>query len=223
MKQFVCSVCGFIYDEAKGLPDTGSAPGTKWKDLPDDWTCPLCGASKSEFHEVGAATALPKDVRVVETSADLKELSPLEMSALCSNLARGCEKQYKTEEAALFTELAQYFKAASVPSKEADVANFLELINRDLSEGFPAANAAAGVEPRDRGALRALTWSEKVSRIQKSLLERWQREGDAMLDNTGVWVCTICGFIYIGNEPPALCPVCKVQNWKFEKVEGRVV
>lgn len=41
-----------------------------------------------------------------------------------------------------------------------------------------------------------------------------------MIENTGVYVCTICGFIYIGDTPPDLCPVCKVQNWKFEKVEG---
>ena len=51
MKQYVCSVCGFIYDEAKGLPDDGIAPGTLWADLPEDWVCPLCGAAKSEFEE----------------------------------------------------------------------------------------------------------------------------------------------------------------------------
>ncbi|MGI6498758.1 MAG: rubredoxin [Oscillospiraceae bacterium] len=221
MRQFVCNVCGFIYDEAGGIPDAGIAPGTKWEDLPADWKCPLCGASKSEFREAGAPAAAPKTVKAIEVSADLKELTPMEMSALCSNLARGCEKQYREEEAALFTELARYFKAASAPAKDPDMAKLLELINRDLDEGFPAARAAAEASPRDRGALRALTWSEKVTRIQTSLLERWQKEGDAMLANTGVWVCTICGFIYIGNEPPALCPVCKVPGWKFEKTEGR--
>lgn len=221
MKKYVCSVCGYIYDEAKGIPEAGIAPGTRWEDLPADWKCPLCGASKSEFREVGVAAGPKKAINIMDTPTDLKELSPLEMSILCSNLARGCEKQYKAEEASLFMELAQYFKAASAPARELDMAKLLELINRDLDEGFPMANAAANVEPRDRGALRALTWSEKVTRIQKSLLERWQQEDDAMLENTGVWVCTICGFIYIGNEPPAICPVCKVPSWKFEKVEGR--
>ena len=42
-----------------------------------------------------------------------------------------------------------------------------------------------------------------------------------MLENTGVWVCTVCGFVYVGNAAPDLCPVCKVPSWKFEKVEGR--
>jgi len=221
MRKFVCSVCGYVYDEAKGAPGAGIAPGTKWEELPADWKCPLCGAAKTEFREAGAPAEAPRIARVAEDPADMKELSALEMSALCSNLARGCEKQYKAEEAALFTELAQYFKAASAPAKEPDMASLLERIDRDLGEGFPAARAAAETAPRDRGALRALTWSEKVTRIQKSLLERWKTEGEAMLANTGVWVCTICGFLYIGSEPPALCPVCKVPGWKFEKVEGR--
>lgn len=221
MKQYKCSVCGYIYDEAKGIPEAGIAPGTKWEDLPDNWTCPLCGASKAEFHEVGAPADAPKKVEKIVPQQDMKELTPLETSILCSNLAKGCEKQYKKEEAALFLELAAYFKAASSPAKDAGMDHLLALINQDLEQGLPAAKQAAETDPKDRGALRALTWSDKVSHIQKSLLERWQKEGDAILKDTNVWVCTICGFIYIGAELPALCPVCKVPGWKFEKVEGR--
>ncbi len=51
MKKYVCSVCGYIYDEAAGIPDDGIAPGTLWAQLPEDWVCPLCGAAKSEFEE----------------------------------------------------------------------------------------------------------------------------------------------------------------------------
>ncbi len=51
MKQYICSVCGYVYDEATGAPDDGIAPGTLWADLPEDWACPLCGAAKSEFEE----------------------------------------------------------------------------------------------------------------------------------------------------------------------------
>ena len=143
------------------------------------------------------------------------------MSALCSNLARGCEKQYKAEESAQFTTLANYFKSVATPAKEASVQKLLESIDRDLEQGFPAANAAAA-EGKDRGAMRALVWSEKVTRILKSLLSRYEKEGDAMLENTGVYVCTICGFVYIGDTPPEICPVCKVPSWKFDKIEGRV-
>jgi rubredoxin len=49
MKKWRCLVCDFIYDEAKGLPEEGLAPGTRWEDIPDTWTCPDCGASKSDF------------------------------------------------------------------------------------------------------------------------------------------------------------------------------
>lgn len=49
MKQYTCSVCGFVYDEAVGIPDDGIAAGTLWAQLPEDWVCPVCGASKSEF------------------------------------------------------------------------------------------------------------------------------------------------------------------------------
>jgi rubredoxin len=51
MKRYVCNVCGYVYDEATGDPENNIAAGTKFEDLPEDWVCPLCGASKSEFSE----------------------------------------------------------------------------------------------------------------------------------------------------------------------------
>ena len=222
MVKYVCSVCGFIYDEAKGIPDAGMAAGTRWEDLPEDWVCPLCGATKFEFEKQGELKMPPKKepISFIESSVDMQELSPLEISALCTNLARGCEKQYKSKEAALFTALAGYFKDTSLPAKNPEYNQLIALIEKDLEQGFTNANAIAS-DSKDRGALRALVWSEKVTRILKSLLTRYQKEGDAMLENTGVYVCTICGFVYIGDTPPEICPVCKVPNWKFEKVEGR--
>jgi flavin reductase (DIM6/NTAB) family NADH-FMN oxidoreductase RutF/rubredoxin len=52
MAKYKCSVCGYIYDPEKGDPDSGVAPGTPFEDLPGDWTCPVCGASKSEFEKM---------------------------------------------------------------------------------------------------------------------------------------------------------------------------
>lgn len=222
MAKYVCSVCGYAYDEVKGIPEAGITSGTRWEDLPEDWVCPLCGAAKAEFEKQGesAAPAEKKPISIIESSTDMKEMSPLEISALCTNLARGCEKQYKPQEAALFTELAEYFKTVSAPAKDPNFDKLIALIEKDLEEGFTNANAVAS-DAKDRGALRTLVWSEKVTRILKSLLIRYQKEGDAMLENTGVYVCTICGFVFIGDNPPEVCPVCKVPNWKFEKVEGR--
>ncbi len=51
MKSYVCTVCGYVYDEADGDPDNGIAPGTTWEQLGDDYVCPLCGADKSMFEE----------------------------------------------------------------------------------------------------------------------------------------------------------------------------
>lgn len=49
MKKYRCEVCGYIYDEAKGDPDGGVSAGTLWEDVPEDWECPECGASKEDF------------------------------------------------------------------------------------------------------------------------------------------------------------------------------
>ena len=52
MNKYECIVCGFIYDEAIGLPDDGIAAGTRWVDIPADWTCPDCGTAKEDFEMV---------------------------------------------------------------------------------------------------------------------------------------------------------------------------
>ena len=51
MKKYVCGVCGYVYDPEEGVPDNGIPPGTPFEDLPDDWVCPVCGASKDMFGE----------------------------------------------------------------------------------------------------------------------------------------------------------------------------
>ncbi len=52
MDKYQCSVCGYIYDPEKGDPDGGIKPGTRFEDIPDDWTCPVCGASKDQFNKI---------------------------------------------------------------------------------------------------------------------------------------------------------------------------
>ncbi|MCF8169731.1 MAG: rubredoxin [Methylotenera sp.] len=49
---YVCIVCGFIYDEAAGRPEDKIAAGTRWADVPADWTCPDCGVAKADFEMV---------------------------------------------------------------------------------------------------------------------------------------------------------------------------
>ena len=218
MKQYVCSICSYTYDEAKGIPEAGIAPGTKWEELPEDWKCPLCGADKAQFKEKGEQA---KQTSEMEKPHVEKALSAMEMSIICSNLARGCEKQYMPAQAEEFRKLADFFRGEAEPVQEASTKKLLALIEHDLTVGYPYGNAVAGEKP-DRGALRCQVWSEKVTRMLKSLLTRYESEGEKMLENTGVWVCTVCGFVYVGDSAPELCPVCKVPSWKFEKAEGRV-
>lgn len=45
-----CTVCGHIYNPVKG--DEGVEPGTAFSDIPEEWKCPICGASKPKFTEV---------------------------------------------------------------------------------------------------------------------------------------------------------------------------
>jgi rubredoxin len=51
-KVWQCVLCGFVYDEAAGLPSDGIAPGTRWADIPENWLCPDCSATKSDFEMV---------------------------------------------------------------------------------------------------------------------------------------------------------------------------
>jgi rubredoxin len=49
LKTWQCELCSFVYEEAEGLPAEGIAPGTRWAELPKDWTCPDCSATKDDF------------------------------------------------------------------------------------------------------------------------------------------------------------------------------
>ena len=54
MRRWVCTICGFVYEEALGMPEDGIEPGTPWTDVPEDWACPECGATKGSFDMVEA-------------------------------------------------------------------------------------------------------------------------------------------------------------------------
>lgn len=216
--RYVCSICGYVYDE--------EVEGVPFADLPDSWVCPLCGAAKSAFAPETAAPAeqpaAPDAAPAAPAELDegMLELPPLVLSAICSNLARGCENQYRDEERALFQQLADYFAARSPEEPAGDGAALAGLFADDLARGYPELSAAARAAG-DRGTQRICVWGEKVTRALESVLSRYAREGDALLEGKSVWVCSVCGFTFIGERPPERCPVCKVPAWKFDKIEGR--
>ncbi len=209
MSKWKCSICGYIHDEATDGPFSAQSA---------DWVCPWCKAAQSAFVQEGGAPAAAASVDTSLLEGDEKELTALELSAICSNLAKGCTKQYLSKEAELFTTLATQLKENAVPAT-GSMDDLLALVQQDLDQIAPLVQAVAS-EKKDRGALRAYTWNTKVTTLLKSLLEQYQAVGDAMLQNTNVYVCTICGFVYVGDAAPTLCPVCKVQSDKFEEIGG---
>ncbi len=206
--RYICQICGYVYDDAKEK--------VSFAELPDIWKCPLCSAAKSDFKPEEVMAAAPKAV-VQTMESDLKELSAGQLAALCSNLARGCEKQYRPEEAGLFRKLADYFSTVTPAVNDASVEKLAADLQNDI-EQYGSIRATADAAS-DRGAARICVWGEKVTRMLSSLVGRYLREGETMLADTNIWVCSICGFVYIGNEPPEICPVCKVPAWKFDKIE----
>lgn len=209
--KYVCQICGYVYDDAKEK--------VPFAELPDDWKCPLCGAAKSNFKPEANGDEKKVVTAIEPMEADLEKLSAGQLAALCSNLARGCEKQYKQEEADLFKQLADYFTAVVPAVNDASVEKIAKELQTD-ADNYAAVRATADANA-DRGAARVCVWGEKVTRMLSSLVNRYLNEGEAMLKDTNIWVCTTCGFVYIGDTPPELCPVCKVPDWKFEKIEGR--
>ena len=209
--KYVCQICGYVYDNAKEK--------VPFAELPDDWKCPLCGAAKSDFKPEANGDEKKVVTAIEPMEADLGKLSAGQLAALCSNLARGCEKQYKQEEADLFKQLADYFTAVVPAVNDASVEKLAKELQTDANN-YAAVRATADANA-DRGAARVCVWGEKVTRMLSSLVNRYLNEGEAMLKDTNIWVCTTCGFVYIGDTPPELCPVCKVPDWKFEKIEGR--
>ncbi len=210
MKKYRCTICGYIYDDAKNE--------VKFEDLPDDWKCPLCGAPKSLFEEVKEEKAEIKKeskVEVIEEDDDLRELSNYEISLICSNLARGCEKQYLDEESNLFRELSKHYESLE-DNKSGSLDDVIDMVNNDITNFSKAMDVFTKCD--DRGAKRVVNWASKSTNIMKVVMDTYKEKGIDYIRNTKIWVCDICGFIYIGDNPPKVCPVCRVPSLKILEV-----
>ena len=214
MGKYICTVCGYDYDSADGDPSRGIAPGTRWEDLPEDWVCPICGADKSMFvPEGGAETAGRPSEPGRGSGANGEENDMLVNSVVCSNLARGCAKQYLEEESGLFARLADYFESRAEP--RGDLESLAGMISEDAQTGYALALDAAR-KAGDRGAQRALTWGEKVSRIQGGLLGTASR---AISAGEQVFVCGPAA-LSLWTAPPAICPVCRCRRLSSTRSRG---
>ena len=217
MKKYRCTICGYIYDEEKEKVPFSS--------LPDDWKCPLCGAPKYLFEEVIEETKPEEKTedKVEENKTedekkdeDLRQLTNYEKSFIFSNLARGCEKQYLEEEKIKFQELANYYETKE-NDVEAELTNVNELVKQDINLFKDAMNVFD--KKNDRGAKRVATWASKSTAIINTILNNYIEKGFDYIKNNKIWVCDICGFVYIGDNPPKKCPICKVPNLKILEVK----
>ncbi len=194
---YVCPVCGYDNHDQLGDPEHGIAPGTKWEDIPDTWTCPVCGADKQDFvlqrmdpsSETNAPAGAPDDERPRAEEESFGNFSAQELAALFANLAKGCQKQHRTEEEGLFNKLSDYYQSRVAPVA-GEFSVLLELARIDLETVFPQANQAASGH-HDRGALRALTWSDKVTRILISILRKGSENMRVPAKDDKVFVCEI--------------------------------
>ena len=178
------------------------------------YICQICGYVYDDAKEKVPFAELPDDWKCPLCGAAKSDFKPE---------ANGDEKKVVTAiepmEADLFKQLADYFTAVVPAVNDASVEKLAKELQTD-AENYAAVRATADANA-DRGAARVCVWGEKVTRMLSSLVNRYLNEGEAMLKDTNIWVCTTCGFVYIGDTPPQLCPVCKVPDWKFEKIEGR--
>lgn len=215
MKKYRCTICGYIYDE--------EVEKIKFEDLPEDWKCPLCGAPKNLFEEIIEENQKEIDNKNEinektneEVFEEYKELTNEEMAYICSNLAKSCEKQYKEKEQKLYETLFKYYENKIMP-KEIEINELCNLYKEEI--GLYDEIKETAKKNNDSGTLRAITWSSKVSAIIRNIITEYQEKGIEYIKENKIWVCTICGFIYIGSNPPTYCPVCKVPNIKIVEVK----
>ena len=210
MKKYFFSLFGYIYDESK--------ENVKFSDLPEDWKCPLCGAPKNLFEEIvedNQTVEVTKETEVITEDNDLRELSNDEIAYICSNLAKACDKQYLEEEKGLYLELFEYFKSKDI--NNGSINNLVEMFNNDANLLNDAFNIVNNYD--DSGAKRVLTWATKTNNIINSIIKNYSVKGIEYIKNNKIWVCDICGFVFIGDVPPQVCPICKVPNFKILEVE----
>ncbi|MDC7235608.1 MAG: hypothetical protein PQJ58_20460 [Spirochaetales bacterium] len=144
-----------------------------------------------------------------------EKLSRNALSVLFSNLAKASEKQQKYELQESWSRLSENYREST---GDADFPDIREELVRSLAEDYPEIRKKAQ-SLSDRGVLRALVWGEKVTTIQKSLIDRYLSKGESLLEGKDIFICEACGFLYAGTETPALCPVCKAPSSRFSKIQ----
>lgn len=139
------------------------------------------------------------------------------MAAICSNMVKACEKQMRTTEMELFKKLQSYYEKRVDSIEPEGFSDLSGYINDDVATRYEELSdrASAG---GDRGSLRCMTWGKKVTSIHKSVLARYEKQGESLLEGNTLHVCEACGFIAIAPSVPPMCPICKAPASRFMKI-----
>ncbi|MDD6259139.1 MAG: ferritin family protein [Erysipelotrichaceae bacterium] len=218
--KYRCTVCGYIYDEEK--------EGTKWEDLPADWTCPLCHVGKDKFEAVKEEKKNP--YAGTKTEKNLLEAFAGESQARnkYTYFASVAKKQGFEQIAALFLKTADNEKEhAKLWFKELGMLGDTE---ENLEAGAEGENyewtdmyERMAKDAEEEGFTELAAKFRGVGAIEKTHEERYRK----LLHNVKmkevfkksevkVWECRNCGHIVVGTEAPDVCPVCGHPQSFFE-------
>ncbi len=146
------------------------------------------------------------------------------LSLIFSNFTTVSRKQQRPHLESLFSILSLSFEIQAKNQLRENILNveqknilgvFQDKIKEDLQENYPEGFKISEVL-KQRGALRALTWGQKVTSIQNFLIKRFIKSGESIIkENEKIHVCEACGFVIIKNNTPDICPVCKAPSSRF--------
>ena len=115
----------------------------------------------------------------------------------------------------LFRELSKYYEGLE-EDKTGSFDDIINMVNGDINNFSKSMDVFTKYE--DRGAKRVVNWASKSTNIMKVVIDTYKEKGIDYIKNTKIWVCDICGFVYIGDNPPKVCPVCRVPSLKILEV-----
>ena len=137
------------------------------------------------------------------------------LTAVFSNLAKAAERQQRVAVAERYGRLSALLAGGAEAG--GTLAALRAEVAEDVEQCYPALQSA-GTEVADHGVLRAVKWGEKVTTSQRALLDRYASKGEELLEGKQLFVCEACGFIFLGTEPPPVCPACKAPSSRFSAV-----
>jgi rubrerythrin len=174
-------------------------------------------------------------ITILDKVLEQGDLSPGVLASAFGNLAQATARQQRPNMAKLLSALSQSFQiqamndvAQETAEEQTEWLGALQAqtkaqLGREYADAVERAKLgreyADAVERAkalgERGALRALVWGRKVSVVQSSLLGRFLKQGEALLEGTRIHICEACGFVMVRADAPDACPICKAPSGRF--------